>query len=112
MIGCVKDFARISLNLPKKFMYDLQTLGAISNNVGHHFSRIFRDFVQIFRDISRIFKDFSLIFRFSGILPGFSTNQNFWDCACTPSSYLTANVFWICVQGRSQRGTSGARPPI
>jgi len=27
---------------------------------------------------------------FSGILPKFSTNQNFWGCACTPISNTTA----------------------
>jgi len=33
--------------------------------------------------------------RFSGILPKFSTNQNFWGCAftlCTPASYMTDAV--------------------
>jgi len=28
--------------------------------------------------------------RFSEILPRFSTNQNFWGCACTHASYTTA----------------------
>ena len=27
--------------------------------------------------------------RFPLILPGFSTNQNFWVCACSPASYTT-----------------------
>jgi len=30
--------------------------------------------------------------RFSGILPGFSTNRNFWGCACTPASYTTGSI--------------------
>jgi len=32
--------------------------------------------------------------RFSGIVPGFLTNQNFWGCTwnpCTPASYTTDN---------------------
>jgi len=36
--------------------------------------------------------------RFSGILPGFSENQNLWGCACTactPTSYTTALNFFI-----------------
>jgi len=47
-------------------------------------------FARIFRDSSQIFRDFVQIFR---ILPGFSTNQNFWRCACTtwtPASYTAA----------------------
>jgi len=30
---------------------------------------------------------FSIFPRFSGILPGLSTNQNFCGCACTPAFY-------------------------
>jgi len=47
-----------------------------SNNFGAIFPQIFRDFVRIFRDFTR----------FSGILPKFSANQNFWRCACNPPS--------------------------
>ena len=35
--------------------------------------------------------------RFWGILPGFSPNQNFWGCACTPcspASYTTVSTYW------------------
>jgi len=32
---------------------------------------------------------------FIEILPEFSTNQNFWGCACTPASYTTGSEkFW------------------
>jgi len=31
---------------------------------------------------------------FLGILPRFSTNQNFWGCACTPTSYTTGSCQW------------------
>jgi len=45
------------------------------------FCQVFRDFAQIFRDFAQIFRDFAKIFRdFSG----FSTNQNFCGCVCTP----------------------------
>ena len=35
--------------------------------------------------------------RISCILPGFSTNQNFWRCACTPASYTSdsTNRFFV-----------------
>jgi len=33
--------------------------------------------------------------RFLGILPGFSTNQNFWGCACTRASYTTGDKQFI-----------------
>ena len=42
---------------------------------------------------------------FSGILPGFSTNQDFWGWACTPASYttplpsITTNL-WYCDKTR------------
>jgi len=44
-----------------------------SANVGRHFCPDFQGFCQ----------------NFSGILPRFSTNQNFWGCAWTPTSYTT-----------------------
>jgi len=35
---------------------------------------------------------------FSAILLEFSTNQNFWGCACTPASYTTwCTATWMCV---------------
>jgi len=33
----------------------------------------------------------AILIGFSGILPEFSTNQNFWERACTPASYTIAN---------------------
>jgi len=35
--------------------------------------------MKIFRDFAQISTDFS----------GFSTDQNFWWCACTPASYIS-----------------------
>jgi len=41
-----------------------------------------------------------ILTKFSRILPGFSTNQNFWGCACTPSTTahkvrkMTVNFFY------------------
>jgi len=49
---------------------------------GRHFCSDFRDFAQSVK----------ILPRFSGILPGFSANQNFWGHACTPftpTSYTT-----------------------
>ena len=75
-------FTYISANVGRHFLR--------SNTVGYHFAQIFRefaqtlsDFVKIFRHLAQIFRDFPEI---SGILPGFSTNQNFWGCACTSST--------------------------
>jgi len=44
---------------------------------------------NFFPDFQRIFPDFLGFYRFSGILPGFSTNQNVWRCAYAPASYTT-----------------------
>jgi len=30
--------------------------------------------------------------RWAPFLPGFSTNQNFWGCACTPASFTTCHI--------------------
>jgi len=47
---------------------------------------VFRDFACF----SGILPRFSGILpKFLGISPGFSTNQNFWGCACTPAAYTT-----------------------
>jgi len=43
----------------------------------------------------------------SGILPKFSTNQNFWGCACTPSSDTTE---WIARHLHRKKACSTTKP--
>jgi len=57
------------------------TLCAIFDQNFMDFVKIFRDFAWIFRDFAQIFKGFAQTI---GILSGFSTNQNFQECACSP----------------------------
>jgi len=73
----------------------LQTLGVIfqsQTTLGTIFVPFFRDFAQIFID-------------FSVILLGFSTNQNFWRCACIPASYTTG------LRSEEQRNSKQANSP-
>jgi len=86
----------------RPFLCDLQKMVFLcsSANVGWHFlrqirlgaicARIFHRFSGILPNISgnlpRSSGSFAQIF---GILPGFLTNQNFWGCACNPSSCTT-----------------------
>jgi len=46
------------------------------------FAQIFMEFWKVLRDFARILKDFNRILK---DLPGFSPNQNFWGCGCTPA---------------------------
>jgi len=87
-LGMRRIFARILANLPEKklrppkqkvFMFFWAPLGDI--------------FAHIFKGLLRFSGS---LWRFSEILPwfpriflGFSTNQNFWWCAFTPTSYIS-----------------------
>jgi len=104
-LGVRKILAQNFPNLPKKlqkmslptqekslhviwspFFSNQSTMGAI-------FARIFREFAEIIRGFTKVFTYFAQISTilsvFWGILPGFSPNQNFWGCTCTPASYTT-----------------------
>ena len=69
--------------LPKKDLHViLPTLGAFFSNqttLGAIFAGILVRFSKICPDFYRVCLDFQ----------GFSPNQNFWVCACTPASYTT-----------------------
>ena len=105
VLGVRRIFARISSNLPETFCavnlclqifshknredifwYDLKKgLHVFSTNVDRHFLKS-KNFLAPF--LPRLS---GTLLRFSEILPGFSTNQNFWECACTPAAYNTFN---------------------
>ena len=65
--------------------------------VGYHLfqiEKLWAPFLLVFsRSLPRFFwilwRFSQVLPRFPQILPGFSINQNFWGCACTPASYTT-----------------------
>ena len=84
-LGLRMIFARISPNLPETFTFLSQRswrpfFGMISIKKGLRvfFYKLWAPFLRRFSGILPII---------SGILSGFSTNWNFWGCACDPSSY-------------------------
>jgi len=51
-------------------------------------------------NVGRDFSEFSgILLTFSEILPGLSTNQNFWGCTWTPTSNTTAPLYEAVVLG-------------
>jgi len=55
-------------------------------------------FAQIFREFVKVPSDFPGLY---GILTGFSPNQHFWGCGCTPTSYTSLSnlgvVYHRCI---------------
>ena len=85
--GGAKDFCPNSPNSKKsdrqKKLFVI--LGAIFSNQ----SMLGAIFARVCSDFQGFCEDSEILSRFPGILPGFSPNQNFWGCACTPASYTT-----------------------
>jgi len=76
-------FVRISPNLPEKLLCDF-CLQKISH-------KDHEDLFLVWPPKRGLFS--GILPKFSRILPGFSTNQNFWGCACIPytlASYTSA----------------------
>ena len=105
-LGVRRIFARITLKLPKTFLgyfscenflmrpYFRWPKKSLQYDFEHHF-------FQIKARPAPFLPRFPCIFRgFSGILPGFSPNQNFWGCACnpcTPAFCTTYRNLWNCL---------------
>ena len=83
-LGVRRIFAQISPNLPEKHSKenDLQD------------KRLHFDFECYF---CKIKAHTAILRRYSHILSGFSPNQTFWGCACTPASYPSVDKYCLAV---------------
>jgi len=101
--GAREIFARISPNLPKSCAFfahnkfsptktmrsffcvtsKKRVFVCLSVNVGRHILKSKQGWASFLPRFSGI------LHRISGIFPEFSTNLNFWWCACIPPSYTT-----------------------
>jgi len=93
---CVTFFYKFSPTKIMKtfFWYDLQR-----NDFHVFFCKHWVPFLK-WNNVGGIFPGLSGILpKFLEILPGFSTNQNFWGCACIPVSYTTVLqiTHWLSV---------------
>ena len=100
--GVRRIFARISPNLSEEFLCDfcLQILSRedyedpyleVTPNIRASFFEVKQRCAPSLPGLSEILP------WFSGILPGFPTNQKFWRCTCTPfiPTSTTAVVSWV-----------------
>jgi len=103
-LGVQRIFTQIFPNLPKKFLcnfcrpffsvtFQKMVFTCFPANVGRQFFEVKQRWAPFLPKFLVFFLDIlGVLFGFSGILPKFSENQNFWGCTCTPctpASYTT-----------------------
>jgi len=93
----MKSFFGVTFKRRSLFVVFFANVGEIfwgQTTLSATFARIFLGFVGNLPGFSGILPRFSRILpKFSKILPWFSTNQNFWECACTPASYTAVSSY-------------------
>jgi len=106
IFGGAKDFCR---NFPKDAQKDFCDICLqIFSHEDHkdlHWCDLQKKTLHVFscKGWAPYSRDFEGFPRFSGFLPWFSTNQNFWGCAFTPASLLLH--YWSAVRELLTSGT-------
>jgi len=89
ILGVRRIFSRISPNCPKSFYATFPCKFSLTEDLKE---KVFMCFLWFSR--KGVKRWASILPGFSGILPGFSTNQNFWGCACAPAPSPPAPLLW------------------
>jgi len=91
-------FARISPNLPDKFFVQLLPTNSLPQRSLKPFlvwppKKVFMCFCKPWGPFFEVKQRLaSFLHGFSEMLPRFSANQNFWECACTPCTPISNNT--------------------